>query len=189
MALLFITTELEINSWQKLKRALIDEFSLEINSASLHDLLRKRRIRDCETSSEYFLKMKELCNSGKIDDYALMHYVIKGINDRQENKINPYGFNNLAKFKEKLNIYEVIKADYVKCRDDFDKTKPKYGFNNRYNSCDKMKTKYAEKLSFRKDVVKKNKMKCDNNNTGHEIYHNRICFNCEDPKHISGNCM
>ncbi|GFV08172.1 transposon Ty3-G Gag-Pol polyprotein [Trichonephila clavipes] len=62
IAKLFIQTELQINSWEKLKQALIDEFSLEINSALLHELLRNRKIRDCETTSEYFLKMKELCN-------------------------------------------------------------------------------------------------------------------------------
>ncbi|GFW02856.1 retrovirus-related Pol polyprotein from transposon 297 [Trichonephila clavipes] len=75
-------TELQINSWEKLKQALIDEFSFEINSALLHELLRNRKIRDCETTSEYFLKMKELCNSRKIDDSALMHYVIKDSGSR-----------------------------------------------------------------------------------------------------------
>ncbi|GFW39983.1 retrovirus-related Pol polyprotein from transposon 297 [Trichonephila clavipes] len=74
---LFIQTELQINSWEKLKQALIDDFSFEINSASLQELLRNRKIRDCETALECFLKMKELCNSGKIDDSALMYYVIQ----------------------------------------------------------------------------------------------------------------
>ncbi|GFY38799.1 transposon Ty3-G Gag-Pol polyprotein [Trichonephila inaurata madagascariensis] len=68
----------EINLWQKLKQALIDEFPLEINFASLHELFRNRKIRDCETASEYFLKIKELCNLGKIADAALVHYVIMG---------------------------------------------------------------------------------------------------------------
>ncbi|GFY71316.1 hypothetical protein TNIN_379901 [Trichonephila inaurata madagascariensis] len=45
--------------------------------------------------------MKELCNSCKIDDSALVHYVIKCINERQENK-TLYGCNNLAEFKEKM---------------------------------------------------------------------------------------
>ncbi|GFU55346.1 transposon Ty3-G Gag-Pol polyprotein [Trichonephila clavipes] len=188
IAKLFIQTELKINSWEKLKQSLIDEFSLEINSALLHELLRNRKIRDCETASEYFLKMKELCNSGKIDDSALMYYVIKGINGRQENKIILYGCNNLTQFKEKLKIYDAIKNDYVKCRGNFDKIKPRYDFN-RYNSCDKMKTKHDEKCNFRKDVVSKNKMRYDNNNTGYESYKRKVCFNCGDPNHISRNCM
>ncbi|GFV16509.1 transposon Tf2-6 polyprotein [Trichonephila clavipes] len=180
IAKLFIQTELQINSWEKLKQALIDKFSLEINSALLHELLRNRKIRDCETASEYFFKMKELCNSVKIDDSALVHYVIKGINDRQENKIILYGCNNLAQFKEKLKIYDAIKNVYVKCRDNFDKIKPRYDFN-KYNSCDKMKTKYDEKCNFRKDVVNKNKMRYDNNNDEYESYKKKVCFNCGDP--------
>ncbi|GBM01523.1 hypothetical protein AVEN_85733-1, partial [Araneus ventricosus] len=76
-AALFVRTEPQINSWQKLKQALIDEFSFEINSAHLHELLSKRKMRDSESALEYFFKMKELCSSGKIEDAALMHYVIK----------------------------------------------------------------------------------------------------------------
>ncbi|GFX86342.1 retrovirus-related Pol polyprotein from transposon 297 [Trichonephila clavipes] len=88
LAKLFIQTELQINSWEKLKQALIDEFSLEINSALLHELLRNRKIRDCETASEYFLKMKVLCNSGKIDDSVLMLYVIKDDIQIDDHKCN-----------------------------------------------------------------------------------------------------
>ncbi|GFX34665.1 retrovirus-related Pol polyprotein from transposon 297 [Trichonephila clavipes] len=75
-------TELQINSWEKLKQVLIDEFSLQINSASLHELLLNRKIRDCKNALEYFLKMEELCNLGKIDDSAVMHYVIKDSGSR-----------------------------------------------------------------------------------------------------------
>ncbi|GFY73269.1 transposon Tf2-6 polyprotein [Trichonephila inaurata madagascariensis] len=131
--------------------------------------------------------MKELWNSRKIDDSALMHYVIKGINDRQENKIILYGCNNLIQIKEKLKIYDAIKNDYAKCNDNFYKIKPRYDFN-RYNSCDKMKTKYDKKCNFRKDVVNRNKMRYDNNNTGYESYKKKVCFNCGGPDHIFRNC-
>ncbi|GBO02960.1 hypothetical protein AVEN_100212-1 [Araneus ventricosus] len=124
-AALFVRTEPQINSWQKLKQALIDEFSFEINSAHLHELLSKRKMRDFESAPEYFLKMKELCSSGKIEDAALMHYVIKGINDRQENKTILYGCKNLLEFKEKLKVYEVIKSDYAKSKAVFDKNQSK----------------------------------------------------------------
>lgn len=76
-ASLFVRTVPDINSWQKLKQALIDEFSVEINSAKLHELLSKRKMQETESVREYYLKMKELCNFGSIDDGALMHYVIK----------------------------------------------------------------------------------------------------------------
>ncbi|GFR05739.1 transposon Tf2-6 polyprotein [Trichonephila clavata] len=139
--------------------------------------------------------MKELSNFGKIDEAALIHYVIKGINDKPENKTILYGCKNLIEFKEKLKVYEVMKSDFVRSKSAFDKTKPKYDFNDRYNSYDKMKTKYDEKFNFRKDVASKNKMKYDNNyektryNTGYENYNNKICFNCGLKNHISKNCM
>ncbi|GBN95716.1 hypothetical protein AVEN_21206-1 [Araneus ventricosus] len=96
-------------------------------------------MKDSESAKEYFLKMKELCSSGKIEDAALIHYVIKGINDRQENKTILYGCKNLFEFKEKLQVYEVIKSDYAKSRGGFDKTKARYDSNPRFNSFDKLK--------------------------------------------------
>ncbi|GFR30258.1 hypothetical protein TNCT_216321 [Trichonephila clavata] len=56
-----------------------------------------------------------------------------------------------------------MKSDFVRSKSAFDKTKPKYDFNDRYKSYDKMKTKYDEKLNFRKDVASKNKMEYNNN--------------------------
>ncbi|GBO29068.1 hypothetical protein AVEN_86482-1 [Araneus ventricosus] len=67
-AALFVKTEPQIDSWQKLKQAWIDEFSFEINSAHLHELLSKRKMMDSESAPEYFLKMKELCSSGKTEE-------------------------------------------------------------------------------------------------------------------------
>ncbi|GBN79981.1 hypothetical protein AVEN_94280-1 [Araneus ventricosus] len=147
-AALFVRTEPQINSWQKLKQALIEEFSFEINSAHLHELLSKRKMRDSESATEYFLKMKELCSSGKIEDAALMYYVIIGINDRQENKTILYGCKNLFEFKEKLKVYEVIKSDYAKSKAFFDKTKARYDSNPRFNSFDKLKPKQGHDDRF-----------------------------------------
>ncbi|GFQ70904.1 retrovirus-related Pol polyprotein from transposon 297 [Trichonephila clavata] len=107
--------------------------------------------------------MKELSNFGKIDEAALIQYVIKRINDKPDNKIILYGCKNLIEFKEKLKVYEVMKSDFVRSKSAFDETKPKYYFNDRYNSYDKMRTKYGEKFNFRKYVASKNKMEYDNN--------------------------
>ncbi|GFR33904.1 retrovirus-related Pol polyprotein from transposon 297 [Trichonephila clavata] len=53
-AALFVRTEPNINSWQRLKQALISEFGMEINSANLHELLSKRKMRESESPQEYF---------------------------------------------------------------------------------------------------------------------------------------
>ncbi|GBL70898.1 hypothetical protein AVEN_113227-1 [Araneus ventricosus] len=159
IAALFVRTEPQINSWQKLKQALIDEFAFEINSAHLHELLSKRKMRDSESAPEYFLKMKELCSSGKIEDAALMHYVIKGINDRQENKTILYGCKTLFEFKEKLKVYEVIKSDYAKSKGVFDKTKARYDSNPRFNSFDKLKPKQEHDDRFNSKNESANEVK------------------------------
>ncbi|GBM30936.1 Retrovirus-related Pol polyprotein from transposon 297 [Araneus ventricosus] len=197
-AALFVRIEPQINWWQKLKQALIDEFSFEINSAHLHELLSKRKMRDSESAPEYFLKMKELCSSGKIEDAALMHYVIKGINDRQENKTILYGCKNLFEFKEKLKVYEVIKSDYAKSRGGFDKTKARYDSNPRYNSFDKLKpkqehddTQIAQSNSKNESANKVKssggfeRMKYNN----FDSRKSKFCFNCGDPNHVSRFCV
>ncbi|GBO21406.1 Retrovirus-related Pol polyprotein from transposon 297 [Araneus ventricosus] len=193
-AALFVRTEPQINSWQKLKQALIDEFSFEINSAHLHELLSKRKMRDSESAPEYFLKMKELCSSGKIEDAALMYYVIKGINDRQENKAILYGCKNLFEFKEKLKVYEVIKSDYAKSKGGFDKTKARYDSNPRFNSFDKLKPKQVHDDRFNSKNESANKVKSSGGfermkYNNFESRKSKFCFNCGDPTHISRFCV
>ncbi|GBN95131.1 Transposon Tf2-6 polyprotein [Araneus ventricosus] len=193
-AALFVRTEPQINSWQKLKQALIGEFSFEINSAHLHELLSKRKMRNSESAPEYFLKMKELCSSGKIEDAALMHYVIKGINDRQENKTILYGCKNLFEFKEKLKVYEVIKSDYAKSKAVFDKTKARYDANPRFNSFDKLKPKQVHDDRFNSKNESANKVKSSGGfermkYNNFESRKSKFCFNCGDPNHISRFCV
>ncbi|GBM77993.1 Retrovirus-related Pol polyprotein from transposon 297 [Araneus ventricosus] len=193
-AALFVRTEPQINSWQKLKQALIDEFSFEINSAHLLELLSKRKMRDSESAPEYFLKMKELCSSGKIEDAALMHYVIKGINDRQGNKTVLYGCKNLFEFKEKLKVYEVIKSDYAKSKAVFDKTKARYDSNPRFNSFDKLKPKQEHDDRFNSKTESANKVKSSGGfermkYNNFESRKSKFCFNCGDPNRISRFCV
>ncbi|CAL1271215.1 unnamed protein product [Larinioides sclopetarius] len=193
-AALFVRTEPELNSWQKLKQALIHEFSFEINSANLHELLSKRKIRDSESALEYFLKMKELCCSGKIEDAALMHYVIKGINDRQENKTILYGCKDLFEFKEKLKVYEVIKSDYAKNKIAFDRTKTKYDLNHRFNTFDRVKPKLEHGDRFISKNENANKVKFNGGPerlkyNDFESRKSKVCFNCGDPSHISRFCI
>ncbi|GBN42425.1 hypothetical protein AVEN_109725-1, partial [Araneus ventricosus] len=193
-AALSVRTEPQINSWQKLKQALIDEFSFEINSAHLHELLSKRKMRDSESAPEYFLKMKELCSSGKIEDAALMYYVIKGINNRQENKTILYGCKNLFEFKEKLKVYEVIKSDYAKSKGGFDKTKARYDVNPRFNSFDKLKPKQGHDDRFNSKNESANKVKSSGGfermkYINFDSRKSKFCFNCGDPNHISRFCV
>ncbi|GBN63453.1 Retrovirus-related Pol polyprotein from transposon 297 [Araneus ventricosus] len=151
-------------------------------------------MRDSKSAPEYFLKMKELCSSGKIENAALMHYVIKGINDRQENKTILYGCKNLFEFKEKLKVYEVIKSDYAKSKGGFDKTKARYDSNPRFNSFDKLKPKQGHDDRFNSKNESANKVKSSGGlermeYNNFESRKSKFCFNCGDPNHISRFCV
>lgn len=113
-AKLYIQSEATVNSWDKLKDLLIEEFGIECNSAQLHEMLVKRTRRRTETIDEYFLIMKEMCSRGGLEDSALIQYVINGLEDSSLNKAILYGCKTLREFREKLRIYERIKTDDAK---------------------------------------------------------------------------
>ncbi|GBM43296.1 Retrovirus-related Pol polyprotein from transposon 297 [Araneus ventricosus] len=138
--------------------------------------------------------MKELCSSGKIEDAALMHYVLKGINDRQENKTILYGCKNLLEFKEKLKVYEVTKSDYAKSKGGFDKNKARYDSNPRFNSFDKLKPKQGHDDRFNSKNESANKVKLSGGfermkYINFDSRKSKFCFNCGDPNHISRFCV
>ena len=112
VAKLFIQSEKNLTTWKKLKSALQDEFGLKINSAKLHEMLGKRKIKKTESVQEYFLVMKEIAGRGEIKTDALIHYVIDGIVDDTRNKLCLFGARTLKDFKEKLRVYnEINKMD------------------------------------------------------------------------------
>lgn len=69
---LLIKSESKLNSCSKLKSLVIYEFDLMCNSAELHKLLSKRKIRDNESLHEYLLNMKQLYSRDNVEDSALI---------------------------------------------------------------------------------------------------------------------
>ncbi|XP_018366004.1 PREDICTED: uncharacterized protein LOC108763139 [Trachymyrmex cornetzi] len=80
-AKMFIESEGVVRTWKKLKTILQDEFSDKVNSAQVHEMLRKRKLKKEESLQEYYLAMKELASRGKIESEALIQYVIDGVAD------------------------------------------------------------------------------------------------------------
>lgn len=78
-AKLLIQSESKLNSWHILKSLLISEFNSTCNSAKLHELLSKRKMRDNDALDEYFLNMKQLRSRSNIEKSVLIQYVINGI--------------------------------------------------------------------------------------------------------------
>ena len=106
---LFVQGENNIKTWSRLKKSLTSEFGKTINSADLHSMLARRKMKPDETVYEYFLKMKELANRGKIENDALFQYVINGIPDESSSKIILYGARTISEFKEKLEVYSKMR--------------------------------------------------------------------------------
>jgi len=66
-AKMLIESEGVVRTWKKLKTILRDEFAGKVNSAQVHEMLVKRRLRKEETLQEYYYAMKELAARGKIE--------------------------------------------------------------------------------------------------------------------------
>lgn len=104
-AKLFLRSFGRVKDYATLKKALKEEFGPKINSAIIHKKLASRKMKNDETYQQYFLTMKEMALHGKVEDAALMEYVIDGIRDLETNKIILYGASDLKDFRKKLDTY------------------------------------------------------------------------------------
>lgn len=108
-ARLFLRTLGTQDSWDSLKRELMEEFGCKLNSAAIHKLLAARKLKPSETLQQYFLTMKEMAMHGSIEDEALIEYIIDGIRDTETNKAILYGAANIKEFRKKLDLYSEIR--------------------------------------------------------------------------------
>ncbi|GFY72811.1 transposon Ty3-G Gag-Pol polyprotein [Trichonephila inaurata madagascariensis] len=110
-ASLVVRSETDINSWKQLKDLLMEEFKISFNSAEVHEMLQKRKIKSNEFPLEYFYAMKEISQQSSIDDQALITFIIKGINDSTQNKAMLFRCTSIIEFKTKLRVYEIYKRE------------------------------------------------------------------------------
>lgn len=179
LAKLFVQGERNLNTWEKLKRALKDEFGDKLNGAELYRQLDNKKIGKNESVQAYFLAMRELANRGEIGEEALFQYVIDGINDQLANKSILYGAKNMKEFKEKLKTYEKMRSSS--------------------NSISKSTSAATDKRkvgpSRKKDVEKETADRCFNcGGKGHMSRDcskknlGKRCFKCREFGHIAANC-
>lgn len=85
-------------------------------------MLASRKQKKDEPVHECYLTMRELAARGTVEDDALIHYIIDGIKGDSVQKIMLYGANNLAKFKDRLRVYDDMQKRNQECsyfRDSF----------------------------------------------------------------------
>ncbi|XP_045466745.1 uncharacterized protein LOC123675430 [Harmonia axyridis] len=167
LAKLFIQSQKGIRTWSILKRRLIQEFEVKVNSAQIHKILMFRRIRHDENVQEYVLIMREIASRANIEDEVIIQYIIDGIQDESLNKVILYGARNFQEFKEKVKLYETIsKKQPVRC------IKPSKTKRDEMRH----KEKHEFKKEYRAEISHQNRYKQD------------LCYNCGSHGHKSKEC-
>uniref|UniRef100_A0AAG5DQC0 RNA-directed DNA polymerase n=1 Tax=Anopheles atroparvus TaxID=41427 RepID=A0AAG5DQC0_ANOAO len=105
----FIRSLPNVTTWKDLKAALENEFEEAESSASVHELLRRRKKLKEESYREYVYAITELGKRGKVEESSLCEYVVRGIEDDPRNKICLLQSKTLRELKTQLKIYELLK--------------------------------------------------------------------------------
>ena len=163
LARIFLRGERGISDWKILKSRLLSEFSTQINSAQLHELLCNRKKKREESLQEYFLVMKEIAARGSIETEALIQYIVDGIPEEASQKMTLYAAQSLKELKEKLKIYERV-------------IKPTHS------------TKLKGDPSRTESSVKKNLSNKDQATAKSTKGTIPRCYNCNEAGHISSAC-
>ncbi|XP_063830027.1 uncharacterized protein LOC135079329 isoform X1 [Ostrinia nubilalis] len=112
-AALWLRSEKPFRSWDELKTGLLKEFPDSLDVKTVHEMMSARKKANSESCTDYLLVMKELGRRGKMPDYVAIKYIIDGIVDVETNKIMLYGATTYGELKEKLKVYETVKAKMV----------------------------------------------------------------------------
>ena len=108
-AKLFISFENCRQSWVETKKALVREFSPEIDSYELHRRLQRRKKKNDESYHEYCYRMMEIGAQIGMEQSAVVQHIIEGIDGDEVSKMVLLGARNIPELKVKLDLYEKIK--------------------------------------------------------------------------------
>lgn len=185
IAKLFVQSEKGIKSWKTLKQRLIGEFQVKVSSIQVHKLLMSRTKKREESVQEYVLVMREIGSRANVENEVLIQCIIDGIPDDVSNKVILYGARNFAEFKEKVKLYEQMKAGRSTAT-----MKGHLEVQKKYQGQD-----FRRELKSKSEVYKTREVKCFNcGENGHKSIAcpNRNkgtkCFNCSNFGHVSAKC-
>lgn len=107
----FAEYEVKPLDYDILKFRLIKEFEEKVTSASVHKQLQARKKKKDESLQEYLYEMINIGFQARVEDAAIIEYVIAGIHDSEVNKVVLYGAEDMRDFKNKLKVYEHFKKN------------------------------------------------------------------------------
>lgn len=181
----FIALERGLTSWNALKSCLIREFEVEVNSATIHTQLQKRKRQTNETPRQYVYAMQTIANQGYVEDEALIQYIIDGIPDDETQKQILYNSRTIEEVKKNLELY------YRMCEKSGRSKPADKSVAKAESSKDRKDTK--EKKDFKQATAKKTRCfacgsldpevkECPHKDKGPK------CFRCDQFGHISTKC-
>lgn len=156
----FVSCEKGITSWEILCERLRVEFHKEVNSATIHAQLTQRKRSAGENNRQYLYAMQEIAKQGKIEDVAVIQYVIDGIPDTECNKAILYDATTIAELKRKLELYDRMKA----------------------------KTTQKQATITQPEQVRKGTEKTLSTSAASRPRGKRGCYNCGSTEHMAFNC-
>ncbi|XP_074030763.1 uncharacterized protein [Leptinotarsa decemlineata] len=173
LAKLFIQSEKGITNWSILKKKLKAEFEVKVSSAQIHKLLMSRKKKREESVQKYVLSMREIGS------------IIDGIQDDTSYKIILYGVRDFSEFKDRVKIYEQVRAG--RSTQGYERSQ---GKDSRKDWRKEMKTGNDDK-----HVRKRSEGRCFScGNRGHmsekcpDKFKGTKCFSCSGYGHVSTNC-
>ncbi|KAI4461427.1 protein phosphatase 2c [Holotrichia oblita] len=86
-----------VTSWEEFRTNVQEEFGRKFSSATIHQVLVERKRGREEGYQDYLLHMKSVSKQGDIEEEALIEYIIDGIPDNANNKIELYGAESKGK--------------------------------------------------------------------------------------------
>ena len=103
-AKLFVSFEDCRHSWKTMKRA----FKPRIDSYEIHRRLQQRKKKNDETYHEYCYRMMEIGAQVRIEQSAIIQYIVEGIDGDEVSKMM-FGATDIRELESKLDMYEKIK--------------------------------------------------------------------------------
>lgn len=181
----FISFEKRVTSWNTLKRRLIREFSVKLNSADVHSRLFKRRLRADESSRQYIYEMQEIASQGYIEKDALIQYIIDGMPDDEVSKTVLYNSRTIRELKKNFEIYDRMKERVQRKRTgkkSHAKADVRDAKGTQSKSSSKQMDKTDKRYCFHCGSAEHEVKSCPNADKGPK------CFKCNQFGHIASKC-
>lgn len=150
----FLRIAENIDGWATLKEELKNEFKKEMDSKSVHEMLKVMSMKKEESLQQYYYRIKEIGVLADVEEEVLVNYAVDGIPGTTSNKILLYEANTYKKLKVKYELFLKLKLNSNE-----NETVVKNHTNSRAPSTSRCGN-CGQKGHMRSDCRNKNKKRC-----------------------------